>query len=57
MVRHGTIAREDLALFSYADDPQAALALLQAKLPTHPEVTTPAFAKSRTPPKPEGSLP
>ncbi len=57
MVRHGTIAREDLALFSYADDPQAALALLQAKLPTHPEPTTPAFAKSRTPPKPEGSVP
>jgi uncharacterized protein (TIGR00730 family) len=57
MVRHGTISREDLALFSYADDPQAALAILQAKLPTRPESTTPAFAKSRKPPKPEGSVP
>ena len=45
------------ALFSYADDPRAALALLQAKLPTQPEPTTPAFAKSRTPPEPEGSVP
>ncbi len=57
MVRHGTISREDLGLFSYADDPQAALAVLQAKLPTLPESTTPAFAKSRKPPKPEGSVP
>ena len=57
MVRHGTIAREDLALFSFADDPSSALAWLQAKLPTHPEPTTPAFAKSRTPPKTGGSGP
>jgi len=57
MVRHGTIAREDLDLFSFAEDPSTALALLQAKLPTQPEPTTPAFAKSRTPPKTEGSGP
>ena len=57
MVRHGTISPEDLGLFSYADDPQAALALLRAKLPTQPERTTPAFAKSRTPPKSESSIP
>jgi hypothetical protein len=57
MVRHGTIGREDLDLFSFADDPSSALAWLLAKLPTHPEPTTPAFAKSRTPPKTEGSGP
>jgi uncharacterized protein (TIGR00730 family) len=57
MVRYGTIEREDLDLFSFADDPGTALALLQAKLPTRPEPTTPAFAKSRTPPKPEGPAP
>jgi uncharacterized protein (TIGR00730 family) len=55
MVRHGTIAREDLSLFVFADTPAAALALLQEKLPTQPEPSTPAFAKSRRPPHPEGS--
>ena len=55
MVRHGTISREDLALFSVADTPEAALSLLRAKLSTRPEATTPAFAKSRTPPKPGGA--
>jgi len=48
MVRHGVIDREDLALFSFADDPTSALRLLQAKLPTSPEAKTPAFARSRT---------
>jgi uncharacterized protein (TIGR00730 family) len=57
MVRHGTIAREDLALFSFADTPDAAFTILQQKLPTHPEPATPAFAKSRTPPKNGGSTP
>ena len=53
MVRHGMIdARGSATLFSFADDPSTALALLQAKLPTRPEPTTPAFAKSRTPPRP-----
>ena len=30
LVRHGMINREDLALFQFADDPAAALGLLQA---------------------------
>jgi len=51
MVQHGVIERSDLALFSFADDPRTALGILQAKLPTAPEPTTPAFARSRTPPK------
>ena len=49
MVRQGVIDRRDLELFSFADDPEAAFRILQAKLPTVPEPTTPAFAKSRTP--------
>jgi uncharacterized protein (TIGR00730 family) len=49
MVRHGVIDRRDLALFSFADDAETAFHILQAKLPTTPEPTTPAFAKSRTP--------
>jgi uncharacterized protein (TIGR00730 family) len=48
LVRHGTISREDLALFSYADTPQAALELLQAQLPVDSEEAAPAFAHSRT---------
>ena len=52
LVRHGMIAREDLTLFSFADDPRAALALLQAKLPTHPERDHPPHSRSRArPPK------
>ncbi|MEZ6189595.1 MAG: TIGR00730 family Rossman fold protein [Planctomycetota bacterium] len=47
LVRHGTIAPEDLALFRYADDPQEALALLQGELNLEAGDTTPAFAKSR----------
>ena len=50
MVRHGVIDRADLGLFSFADDPESALRILQAKLPTEPEPSTPAIAKSRTPP-------
>jgi hypothetical protein len=49
LVRHGMIDRSDLDLISFVDDPAAALRLLQAKLPTHPESVTPAFAKSRRP--------
>jgi uncharacterized protein (TIGR00730 family) len=48
MLRHGVIDEADLRLFSFADDPEAALHLLQGRLPTRPEATTPAFAKSRT---------
>jgi uncharacterized protein (TIGR00730 family) len=51
MVRHGVVARSDLALFSFADDPENALQILQDKLSVEPEGTTPAFARSRTPPK------
>ena len=49
MIRHGVIDEADVALFSFADDPGAALNILKARLPTHEEATTPAFAKSRTP--------
>ncbi len=48
-VRHGTIAREDLALFRYADDPATALALVQAGIENPREDKTPAIAHSRTP--------
>jgi uncharacterized protein (TIGR00730 family) len=48
MVRHGVIDRQDLGLFTFVDDPAAALRVLQTKLPTVPEAKTPAFAKSRT---------
>jgi uncharacterized protein (TIGR00730 family) len=46
LLRHGMVSREDLALFQYADDPIAALGLLQAGLTAEPEETTPAFAHS-----------
>jgi uncharacterized protein (TIGR00730 family) len=49
MVRHGLIDERDTRLFSFADDPQSALALLQTKLPVGADGATPAFAKSRTP--------
>src|SRR5271167_109810 len=49
LVRHGTISREDLDLFSFADDPAAALGLLQKALKRHPEEKPPAFAHSCTP--------
>ena len=48
LVRHGMISREDLNLFRYADDPAAALGLLQGALTTEGEETAPAFAHSRT---------
>ena len=54
LVRHGTILRDDVKLFSFVDSPQEALDLLKAKLPLDPEPTTPAFAKSRTSFKSEG---
>jgi uncharacterized protein (TIGR00730 family) len=57
LARHGMIAKEDLELFQYADDPESALRILQegltrlylqpgAPLPA-PELETPAIAKSR----------
>ena len=48
LVRHGMIAREDLALFHFVDDPVAALRILQAELTVDLADRTPAFAKSRT---------
>src|SRR5512146_1283316 len=43
LVRHGTIAREDLDLFTFADDPDTALGLLRSWLRPEPEEPTPAF--------------
>jgi uncharacterized protein (TIGR00730 family) len=48
LVRHGVIAREDLALFAFADDPATALQLLQGKLEPAPAPPVPGFAHSRT---------
>jgi uncharacterized protein (TIGR00730 family) len=48
LVRHGTIAPEDLKLFHVVDDPASALRILQAELATEPEAITPAFARSVT---------
>jgi len=47
LVRHGTIAAEDLALFEFVDEPQAALARLKGRMPAPPMGPCPAFAKSR----------
>ena len=47
LVRHGTISKEDLLLFQFADQPAEALALLQAELAKSHSVATPAFAHSR----------
>jgi hypothetical protein len=49
LVRHGTISRDDLALFRFADDPQAAFEHLKTGF--EPEPTAPAmpnFARTRT---------
>jgi uncharacterized protein (TIGR00730 family) len=48
LVRHGTISRADLDLFTFVDDPATALGLLQSWLRPEPEAVTPAFASSRT---------
>ncbi len=48
LVRHGMIDRSDLKLFHYADDPTAALALLQTTLQPDAEQDTPSFSHSRT---------
>lgn len=47
LVRHGTISREDLGLFQFADDPQSALEILQRGLDVGVVERTPAFARSR----------
>jgi uncharacterized protein (TIGR00730 family) len=48
LVRHGMIARADLALFEFADDPITALQMLQARLIAAPTTAAPEFAHSRT---------
>jgi len=49
LVRHDTISPEDLKLFSFADDPAAALRMLQKGLGAQPEEEPPAFAHSCSP--------
>ena len=50
LVRHGTIDREDLRLFQFADDPATAFATLRTALTREPEKEpAPAFAHSHTP--------
>ncbi len=48
LARHGMISPEDLELFQYADDPAAALQLLQARLEPDAQTATPALAHSQT---------
>ena len=51
LVRHGMIGREDLALFTYADDPATALEYVQREVaPCEVPAKTPDFAHSRRPP-------
>jgi uncharacterized protein (TIGR00730 family) len=54
LVRHGTIAREDLGLFEFVDEPRVALELLQRRITLEPPAAPhkPAFAKSRCRPRP-----
>jgi uncharacterized protein (TIGR00730 family) len=50
LVRHGTIDAEDLDLFCFVDEPQAALALLKRRIQLAPGPPSgPCFAKSRVP--------
>jgi uncharacterized protein (TIGR00730 family) len=49
LVRHGMIAREDLDLFRFADDPATALGILQKGIAAGLEEAVPAMAHSRTP--------
>ncbi len=50
LVRHGTIAREDLKLFEFVDEPRVALELLQRRVSLEAAAApTPAFARSRCP--------
>ena len=52
LVRHGVIGEEDLSLFSFVDEPRAALEHLQRGIVLEPDTSAqpqPAFAKSRHP--------
>jgi predicted Rossmann-fold nucleotide-binding protein len=46
LLRHDMICREDFGLFRFADDPVAALGLLQDSTTMVPDGATPAFAHS-----------
>lgn len=48
LIRHGTISRADLKLFTFADDPLSALKLLQDAIEVGTDEKTPAFAPSRS---------
>jgi uncharacterized protein (TIGR00730 family) len=48
LLRHGMIEPSDMTLFRFADDPAAALALLQASIEPRAEDQAPAIAHSRT---------
>jgi uncharacterized protein (TIGR00730 family) len=47
LVRHGVIAAEDLHLFSFVDEPRAALEALKSRIVLEPTPEVPSFAKSR----------
>ncbi|HVZ36101.1 MAG TPA: TIGR00730 family Rossman fold protein [Polyangiaceae bacterium] len=47
LVRHGVISGEDLTLFEFVDDPEAALSILQRRLAHAPAHDRPAFAQSQ----------
>ena len=47
LVRHGTIAPEDLQLFEFVDDPTTALHVLQARLQPEAQGETPNLAHSK----------
>jgi len=57
LVRHGMISPEDLELFTFADDPESALGLLQGWLGPEKEAAEPDLARSRAPEVPEEKEP
>jgi uncharacterized protein (TIGR00730 family) len=48
LLQHGMISTEDLALFEFADTPEAALQVLQSRLEPTTGTRTPDFAHART---------
>ena len=48
LAKHGTIDREDLELFHFADEPGEALEILQARIDTGAQPEAPQIAHSRT---------
>ena len=48
LVRHGMVKREDLELFTFADDPAQALTILQTGIEADLQQATPSIARSRT---------